>query len=617
MEFGRLHLKNFRSFHGEHEIDFGGRDPGLYFLTGENTAEPRLGSNGAGKSSLLDAFCWALYGRTTRGLRGPQVCNWSAERGCEAALSVDSLTISRGWSPNFIKVDDGNESFTVTQEELERDILPLSYSSFLYAVVLGQFGSFFFDLTPANKMVLLADVLNIDYWSDLSKQARQRKDDLAQQGMRIEGRIESLKDHESQLRDEIARYHTKSRQFRAEQQATIDRQERYLQDLRQKYQEVQHEIEQATADLERLKRQRQQAERKLRDARTDYSQVHERARTLEQEKQLLLQQDQQWQRTLEKFNDVVDQCPYCYQKVDPAHIEKEKKTVKEERQKVFAELARVQTRLQEQHRHETTASQRVEEAQATLHNIDSLIAGAQQLRTSRSRTEAQLSSQIAAAEKELAAERNREDVFIQEWRRYRHSLADCLVERRQLVRELRTVQRESAKAEYWVEGFKSVRLFLLEETIRFLEVETNNALTNLGLLDWRVRFSLQRETKEGAISRGFSVMVYSPANEREVPWEAWAGGETQRLRLAGALALSSLVLNANGTSSNVLLLDEPSAHLDTEGMSDVLDALQYYAQHTNRQIWLIDHRSYDYAEFLDTVLVRKDRTGNSTIVHEH
>ena len=241
------------------------------------------------------------------------------------------------------------------------------------------------------------------------------------------------------------------------------------------------------------------------------------------------------------------------------------------------------------------------------------VEGAELLANRRERELTRLNTQLESAREEYERERRREDVYTAEWQRYRQSLADTLRNYRSLQRTLQSLEAELAQAQYWIDGFKSVRLFLVEECVHFLEVETNNALTHLGLLDWRVRFDLQRETKDGAISKGFSVMIYSPNNAKEVPWEVWAGGETQRLRLAGALALSSLILNVKGTSSNILLVDEPSAHLDADGMADTLDALQHYAQHTRKQIWLVDHRSLDYGNFKDTVVVEKDAEHGSAI----
>src|SRR6516164_10253421 len=66
LRFKYVELYNFKSYRGTHKFTFP-QDPGLYLITGKNLIQPRLGSNGVGKSTLLDAIFWALYGRTPRG----------------------------------------------------------------------------------------------------------------------------------------------------------------------------------------------------------------------------------------------------------------------------------------------------------------------------------------------------------------------------------------------------------------------------------------------------------------------------------------------------------------------------------------------------------------------
>ena len=68
----KIEIENFKSFAQKHTFKFP-NNPGIYFLTGENLAQPRLGPNGAGKTSFLDAISWALYGHTTRGLKAADI----------------------------------------------------------------------------------------------------------------------------------------------------------------------------------------------------------------------------------------------------------------------------------------------------------------------------------------------------------------------------------------------------------------------------------------------------------------------------------------------------------------------------------------------------------------
>jgi DNA repair exonuclease SbcCD ATPase subunit len=60
----RVELTNFRSFAGDHSYELPTK-AGLYNLTGQNLVNPRLGANGTGKSTFLEAIFWCLYGKTS------------------------------------------------------------------------------------------------------------------------------------------------------------------------------------------------------------------------------------------------------------------------------------------------------------------------------------------------------------------------------------------------------------------------------------------------------------------------------------------------------------------------------------------------------------------------
>ena len=114
-------------------------------------------------------------------------------------------------------------------------------------------------------------------------------------------------------------------------------------------------------------------------------------------------------------------------------------------------------------------------------------------------------------------------------------------------------EREHASVSYWVNGFKRVRLMIVEETLRQLEIEVNNNLGSLGLLDWRIEFDVERETKAGGISKGFVVFVHPSDKADPVRFEAYSGGETQRLRMAGDLGLANLIMERAGLTNTLEL----------------------------------------------------------------
>lgn len=165
-----------------------------------------------------------------------------------------------------------------------------------------------------------------------------------------------------------------------------------------------------------------------------------------------------------------------------------------------------------------------------------------------------------------------------------------------------------AKLEYWKGAFKRIRLFYVGQVLAALEIEIQAAISVHGLDGWRIKLMTETENKSGTTKLGVQIRVLSQSGQ-EGEWETWSGGEGQRLRLAMAEGLASLIQRAAGVWFDVEVWDEPSAWLSTEGVDDLLEALQYRAQSLKKSIWLIDHRSLAFSGFSEIWTARKFAEG--------
>ena len=176
----QIWLDNFKSFRGKHTFRFP-EETGLYFVTGKNEDSPRLGANGIGKSTLLDAIYWCLYGRTLRGLKANDVITWD-EKTCTVSLTMQvgeiPFKVTRGQSPNYLSIDG-----VKVEQEAVNDLIRLTPEAFVYGVMLPQFGQSFFELKPADKLTLFSQIMGLDYWLERSEKAatttKQFEDDIA------------------------------------------------------------------------------------------------------------------------------------------------------------------------------------------------------------------------------------------------------------------------------------------------------------------------------------------------------------------------------------------------------------------------------------------------------
>lgn len=142
----------------------------------ENKHTLIVGSNGAGKSTILDALSYALYNKPFRNINKPQLLNSINMKNLlveiEFNVGGDRYMIRRGMKPNVFEIYKNDSMLNQDaasrdyQEYLEKNILKLNHKSFSQIVVLGS-ASFvpFMQLTAANRRAVIEDLLDIQIFS--------------------------------------------------------------------------------------------------------------------------------------------------------------------------------------------------------------------------------------------------------------------------------------------------------------------------------------------------------------------------------------------------------------------------------------------------------------------
>ena len=138
-----------------------------------------VGHNGAGKSTILDALTFGLFGKPYRKINKPQLINSINDGKCvveiEFSIGKKEYKIVRGIKPNVFEIYcDGvliNQDAKATdyQEHLERFILKLNYKSFTQVVILGS-ASFvpFMQLSAADRRTIIEELLDIGIFSSMN-----------------------------------------------------------------------------------------------------------------------------------------------------------------------------------------------------------------------------------------------------------------------------------------------------------------------------------------------------------------------------------------------------------------------------------------------------------------
>lgn len=619
IRFKQLAIQGFRSFKRDTVLSLEPYPTGLYLISGENRIEPELGANGAGKSSIWDALTWVLYGKTARGLRAKAVANWDEEDLCSVCLEFErdgtEYAVTRSWNPNALSLQvEGQEPDIPSQEDLEK-LIGVDYYSFLFTVLMGQFNTFFFDLSPTDKLEVFSTLLHLDDWEDLSARARALVQDteaeaqaLAVEAEGLRGRLKSLAD----LRDEIS-------QKRDEWEGERGVQLRELGGQLRKAKAARAEARQASQDCAQALRKAEaesQAGRQRRSALAEelaavQNRTDSARRTLAARERELEFLRTERARVVSLVNEGV--CPDCQQDVSSDHGSKLLHNYDAEIGNALPKVVK--------------AGRYVEEVKGELTTVSRQLAALEQRLEALARIASTASAELARREAGVQHAQQRVSQAreaVRQCKRHENPHVDTLkklsVEMTVKENELEDHQRAQRKAErnqanykYWAKGFKDLRLWLVDRALLDLEILVNSSLLQLGLNGWTVRFDVERAKADGGVTRGFSVFINAPGQDQSMPWESWSGGETQRLRIAGAIGLSSLICARLGFDSNLEVWDEPTAHLSQNGINDLLAFFASRARDTNRQVWMVDHRSLIAGDFEDQILVVKDESGSRIV----
>lgn len=596
LQFRSLTIQNFKSFVAPAHIVLD--RPGVTFLQGKNRTAKRSGSNGSGKSTIWDAMLWVLTGSTMDGLRNPDVVSWKANGQTQCSLLVEvnkkRHVITRSIDPNKIEIDHK----AVGQADVDR-LIRLPKEIIPYTVLIGQDQDLFFDLKPERKMELLSEVLNLDRWTLRSIVCRKKLSETQQALKELSFKIETLANDIIQRKKELTRLQALRDEFESTETKKRDHAASVLKIMKSELETAMHQFSKIDRVYE--------------------SAVLEHNNLLDQ-KELLLDDISKAKERLDHYTDLSAQadvleqslkdekCPTCGQSI---HGERGADFRRKTRRKI--DDMRNNSKINSKKYRNTLNNLKDE-----LHEIDKSISKFAATIDSNSTTHAKLSSKIATLEANIHAKNEILDKPLEN--PYIIMVKDASRKFQSLKGDYEKFKDEKAihkKLEhpytFWVKGFKDIRLLLIEDTLQELQIVTDCMLDEFGLSGWEVSYGTEKETKSGTVKTGLIISVKSPESKKAIRWENWSGGERQRLRIIGTLALSKTLLNRAGLSTNLIAFDEPTRSLSTEGVEDLCALLDDHASMEEKSVWFIDHHLISNSHFTSVFKIEKTKEGS--IIH--
>ena len=628
----RTEIENFRSFLST-TVTFS-NIPGLKQITGNNEKEPRLGANGCGKTSLLEAIVWCLYGSGIRGAKTSSVLSWGREKvAVKIYLNIDDTEycIHRYGPPTKLELN----GTLVEQSEIDK-LIGLSKQRFLNSVIFGQATLLFPDLSTPERSELLDSVLNLGIWQQCTERATEKTKLLEQEINAkaveisfIEGKLAGLPSEE-ELLNSCSFYARRITEWNIETADTL----KELELKRDSWENEQLKFLEAKAEQKELLvkelsdlREKEAPEPKS----SNESQLTEEIAVLEnivQEASNIIAITAQAKSEATKAKVFWKQsiCPACEQTISA--------------QKKDKQLSALLTKIEEADKDSKAASRtatetkkKLERSKEKLKVLRDAASKEAALRRTVMRDIARLESQIAILKedanriltnienkldpysKQITHLKESKNPYVQQEIDAQKKLKAAKIDREKLTEEKSKVDKivEKIKAdlvatEYWKHGFKHIRLYFVEQILSVLQIEIQSAVGALGLDGWTVKLQTETETKSGTTKLGINIIISSPVAEGS--WENWSGGETQRLRLAIAIGLASLIQRAAGVFFTVEFYDEQSKALSQQGIEDFLEVLRTRAEILKKQIFIVDHSNIQFAGFDETWTVTKTYSGS-------
>ncbi len=606
IKFKRLRIQGFRSFDREVVFEFPDAQSGFYQLAGDN---------GAGKSSTWDAIAWCYFGCTMRRVRGDHVENWSGHSLCSVSVLADiddvEVEVTRTRKPNSLTMRTaGADPVTVEQVDIER-VLSGSFNTFHSTVILGQFSRFFIDLSPSEKLEQFTAILDLKKWSDASEKAKLKAKEDEDEVTDIETAIAMLD----------GRLHA-SREFRDREKRSMHEwaadQDNLIAELELRWQGIEVEVSEKRSEYEAAVAVHAAQQEKLKTLQADLDALengsdeeHQCFQAASRDLHKAAAARDSISNELATFKRLVGRtCPACKQDINSSHAKSIIKEFEGRLAPLEATVDKTSTLADEA---EAAVSSREDQRAALQKAVkaasDSLPPLLSQAQTAQGDYRLVCRDQEALSEK-LAALRNAPNPHEDVYRSLKKEITRLKAEKTEHEEHLAKANTRLDRHQFWAKSFKDVRLWIIEQAVLELEIHTNNSLRDLGLSEgWRVKFDVEKPGSAGVV-KGFHTFVTAPGSAEVVPWEAWSGGETQRLRVAGAIGFANLVAGRHGFRSNVEIWDEPTQGLTQEGIDDLLSFLATRAKIENKQIWLVDHRTFTAGDFDRVYVVEKTESGS-------
>ena len=544
--FKTIKWKNFLSTGNQYtEVDFT-----------QNSTNLIVGTNGAGKSTILDALTFSLFGRPFRKINKPQLINTVNEKDCivevEFTIGTTEWKVVRGIKPNIFEIHRNGEvldqaSASVDQQKwLEQTVLKMNYKSFTQIVILGS-STFvpFMQLPAAHRREVIEDLLDIKIFSSMNTVIKEKIRQIREEVKTLELKKESLFDKVEMQRNFIEELENRGNAKINDNQkkiANLDtevgiymRENSSLEESIFKYIKEQEEVTGAADKLRKLGNLKGKISQKVLTITTEH-----------------------------KFFTENMVCPTCTQEIDETfrlYRITDAQNKAKELQSGYQELEETIKSEEERERQFNILSKEITKLTHEVSQNNTKISGCQrQIRD--------FESEIQILTNQLK-NKNTEHEKLESFRETLQKTYDELA-----------VKKDSINYYDFAYGLLKdggVKSKIIKKYLPLINQQVNRYLQ---MMDFYINFTLDEE---------FNETVQSPIHE-DFSYASFSEGEKMRIDLALLFTWREVAGFKNSVNTNLLILDEVfDSSLDGFGTEEFLKIIKYTIKNAN--IFVISHKT--------------------------
>ena len=558
--FKKIRWKNFLST-GDHftEVDFQ-----------QNATNLIVGTNGTGKSTVLDALTFSLFNKPFRKITKSQLVNSTNEKGClvevEFCINNKEYIVKRGIKPNiFLIIVDGTPMHKeaddrVMQKMLEENILKVNYKSFTQIVILGSSAFVpFMQLSGSNRRDVIEDLLDIRIFSAMNTLMKTKIKDQKDEIKTLELSKDNIKDKVEMQTNFINELESQGKQRIEEKREKID----ILMCEADDYVKENELISDDVVDLTKEQEDVTGAKDKLKKLNTLKGQITQKVSTITKE---------------HKFFTENTVCPTCTQNIEEefrVNRITDAQTKAKELQTGYRELEEAIQKEEEREHQFTKLSKEITKLNNGISKNHTLISGC-------NRQVRDLESEIQRLT-DQHANRNTEQGKLAEFNENLQQVYKKLADKKEEV-----MYHDFAYSLLKDDGVKTK---IIKRYLPLINQQVNRYLQ---LMDFYINFRLDEE---------FNETIESPIHER-FSYASFSEGEKMRIDLALLFTWREVARVKNSVNTNLLIMDEIfDSSLDGFGTDEFLKIIRFVIKDAN--VFVISHKADLHDKFNSVIRFEK------------